>query len=123
MLFNMTAFFLTLSALAHGPNEAQTMAASLDEHARYTLPDPPPADCDAPLTVGPAELMGTGRIVFQTTMYATGMKTAFTIGTNTLNHPEVEDCVARVLKTVALPKPLRGVISLSIPVDFGEQAK
>lgn len=157
MLFNMTAFFLTLSALAHGPNEAQTMAASLDEHARYTLPDPLPEDCDAPLTVGPAELMGsynrqtiataleaiapaaqvcyqlglddaehpagTGRIVFQTTMYATGMKTAFTIGTNTLNHPEVEDCVARVLKTVALPKPLRGVISLSIPVDFGEQAK
>jgi len=51
------------------------------------------------------------------------MKTAFTIGTNTLSHPEVEDCVARVLKTIDLPKPLRGVISLSIPVDFGERAE
>ncbi len=157
MLFTLTVFTLTLTARAHGPDEAQVMAATLDEHARYTLPDPLPEDCDAPLTVGPAELMGsynrqtvaaalealapaaqacyqlglddaehpagTGRIVFQTTMYTTGMKTAFTIGTNTLSHPEVEDCVARVLKTIDLPKPLRGVISLSIPVDFGERAE
>lgn len=157
MLLTMHALFLTLPALAHGPSEAQVMAASLDEHARYTLPDPLPEDSDAVITVGPAELMGsynrqtiasaledltpsaracyqlglddaehpagTGRIVFQTTMYATGMKTAFTIGTNTLHHPEVEDCVARVLKTVDLPKPLRGVITLSIPVDFGGRAE
>ncbi len=157
MLLTMHAFLLLLPALAHGPAEAQVMAASLDEHARYTLPDPLPEDSNAVITVGPAELMGsynrqtiasaledltpstracyqlglddaehpagTGRIVFQTTMYATGMKTAFTIGTNTLHHPEVEDCVARVLKTVDLPKPLRGVITLSIPVDFGGRAE
>ncbi|MDG1482400.1 MAG: AgmX/PglI C-terminal domain-containing protein [Myxococcota bacterium] len=153
----MQTLLLILPALAHGPSEPQVMAASLDEHERYILPEPLPEDSSAVITVGPAEVMGsynrqtiaaaledltpatrvcyqfglddaehpagTGRIVFQTTMYATGMKTAFTIGTNTLHHPEVEDCVARVLKTVDLPKPLRGVITLSIPVDFGGRAE
>jgi len=57
MLFTLTVFTLPLAALAHGPDEAQVMAATLDEHARYTLLDPLPEDCDAPLTVGPAELM------------------------------------------------------------------
>ncbi|MFT5679262.1 MAG: hypothetical protein ACI8RZ_000166 [Myxococcota bacterium] len=157
MLLTMYAFFLTAVALAHGPHEAQTHAAALDEHARYTLPDPLPEDLKAILTVGPAELMGsynrqtiasalealtpaaqtcyqlglddaehpagTGRIVFQTTMYANGLKSSFTLGTNTLLHPEVEDCVARVLKTVDLPKPLRGIITLSIPVEFSGQAE
>ena len=46
---------------------------------------------------------GTGRIVFQTTLYPSGLKSSFTIGTNTLEHPETEDCVARVLKTFSVP--------------------
>ena len=63
----------------------------------------------------PAE---TGRIVFQTTLYPSNLKTAFTIGTNTLSHPEVEEGVARVLRDIKLPAPLRGVVTLSFPVNF-----
>ena len=154
MLLPMTALFLLVPALAHGPQEGPTHAASLDEHDRYELPDPLPAaeDCDAVVTIGTVEVLGsynrdtiaaalqdrahavqvcyqlglddaehraeTGRLVFQTTLYPSNLKTAFTIGTNTLEHPEVEDCVARVLKTTDLPAPVRGTITLSIPVDF-----
>ena len=61
---------------------------------------------------------GSGRIVFQTTLYPSLVKSVFTIGTNTLEHPETEDCVARVLRTVELPAPVHGVVTISIPVDF-----
>ncbi len=148
MLLPMTALLLAPLALAHGPHEAPVGAASLDEHERYELPDPLPEGGDALLgsynrqTIASAladltpaatacyqlglddaeHPAGTGRIVFQSTLYASGLKTAFTIGTNTLAHPEVEDCVARVLKTLDLPRPLRGAITLSIPVDFGGRA-
>ena len=65
---------------------------------------------------------GTGRIVYQTTLYPSALKGAFTVGTNTLEHPEVEDCVARVLKNLALPTPVRGMVTVSFPVDFSGRA-
>lgn len=139
-------------ALAHGPHEAATLAASLDEHERYALPDPLPeapaaaASFDTPELLGSYRLStleaaleekklavrtcyqiglddaahpaGTGRIVFQTTLYPSLLRSSFTIGTNTLAHPETEDCVARVLKTLELPAPTRGVVTISIPIDF-----
>ena len=65
---------------------------------------------------------GTGRIVYQTTLYPSAIKAAFTVGTNTLEHPEVEDCVARVLKNLALPAPVRGMVTVSFPVEFAGRA-
>ena len=46
---------------AHGPQEGPTHAASLDEHERYELPDPLPAaeDCDAVVTIGTVEVLGS----------------------------------------------------------------
>ena len=151
MLAIMIALLLPL-ALAHGPHEDPTQAASLDTHERYELPDPLPESPDALVVFGDVELMGsynrqtiaskleaqsqaartcyqmglddaehpagTGRIVYQTTLFPSALKAVFTIGTNTLEHPEVEDCVARVLKNLALPAPVRGMVTVSFPVEF-----
>ena len=138
---------LTGLALAHGPGgEGPTAAAHLEDGERYILPDPLPseAESDARVALGSLEVLGsydmrlldgiracyqlgledaehpagTGRIAFQTTLYTALLKTAITIGTDTLEHPEIEDCVARLLSAMSYPPPRRGTVTLTIPVEF-----